>query len=119
LREHFDDIAKKGGEGIMLRAPGSLYTSGRSKSLKKYKQFLDTEVKVVENNYPHGFECQMINGKNLFVGLSDNYEAAKQVQVGSTITEKYLVTNAHGTLQFPKFYRERSDVKWEELINEQ
>ena len=41
----------------MLREPGSFYKHGRSSSLRKYKPFADAEVKVIENNYPHGFQC--------------------------------------------------------------
>jgi DNA ligase-1 len=58
LKEYFDDIISKGGEGVMLREPQSLYKAGRSESLRKFKPFFDTEVKVIENNYPHGFNCQ-------------------------------------------------------------
>jgi DNA ligase-1 len=57
LKEHFDNIIAKGGEGVMLREPQSLYKAGRSNSLKKFKPFFDTEVRVIENNYPHGFKC--------------------------------------------------------------
>ena len=57
LKEYFDSIIAKGGEGVMLRDPQALYKSGRSESMKKYKPFSDTEVKVIENNYPHGFNC--------------------------------------------------------------
>ena len=42
----------------MLREAGSIYKPGRSKSLRKHKPFLDTEVKVVKNQYPHGFICE-------------------------------------------------------------
>jgi hypothetical protein len=38
------------------------------------------------------------------------------VKEGAVITVKHLGTNVYGTLQFPKFYRERTDVKWEDLI---
>jgi ATP-dependent DNA ligase len=58
LKEYWKDIVAKGGEGIVLREPGSLYSGGRSNSLRKYKEFFDTEVKVLENAYPHGFNCQ-------------------------------------------------------------
>jgi hypothetical protein len=58
-----------------------------------------------------------LNGKPVFVGLSDNYEEAKKVKRGTVITVKHLGTNVYGTLQYPKFYRERTDVKWEDLIN--
>jgi DNA ligase-1 len=57
LKEYFDSIIAKGGEGVMLREPQSLYKGGRSESLRKYKPFFDTEVKVVENQYPHGLNC--------------------------------------------------------------
>jgi DNA ligase-1 len=57
LKEYFDKIIAKGGEGVMLREPQSLYKAGRSNSLRKFKPFFDTEVKVVENSYPNGFQC--------------------------------------------------------------
>jgi hypothetical protein len=53
-----------------------------------------------------------VNGKSIFVGLSDNYEDAKRVKVGSVITVKHQGVNVYGTLQYPKFYRERFDVNW-------
>jgi DNA ligase-1 len=37
LKEYFDSIVSKGGEGVMLRKPMSLYEGGRSENLKKYK----------------------------------------------------------------------------------
>jgi DNA ligase-1 len=57
LKKYLAGILAKGGEGVMLREANSLYEVGRSNSLRKYKPFFDTEVKVVENNYPHGFNC--------------------------------------------------------------
>ena len=58
LEEFAASIIAKGGEGVMLREPGSLYTAGRSKSLRRFKPFLDTEVKVLMNMYPHGLSCE-------------------------------------------------------------
>jgi hypothetical protein len=52
----------------------------------------------------------------LFVGINENYEEAKRVKEGSVITIKHLGTNVHGKLQFPKFYRERTDINWEDLV---
>ena len=57
LKEFFAEIVKKNGEGVVLREPGSLYIPGRSQSLRKYKEFFDTEVTVTKNRYPHGFDC--------------------------------------------------------------
>ena len=58
LKEYFDAVIAKGGEGIVLRDPQGLYKPGRSPTARKYKQYIDTEVLVLENNYPHGFNCQ-------------------------------------------------------------
>jgi hypothetical protein len=49
--------------------------------------------------------------------LGENSEEAKLVKEGAVITVKHLGTNVYGTLQYPKFYRERTDLKWEDLIN--
>ena len=57
LNKYLDEIVAKGGEGVMLRDANSLYEIGRSNSMRKYKPFRDSEVKVVENNYPHGLNC--------------------------------------------------------------
>ncbi len=57
LKEYFDSVVAKGGEGVMLREPQSPYKPGRSSSMRKFKPFYDTEVRVIENNYPHGFNC--------------------------------------------------------------
>ncbi len=59
-----------------------------------------------------------MDGKDIFVGLSDNYDDAKLVKEGAVITVKYLGKNIYGTLQYPKFYRERTDVEWKDLIKD-
>ena len=38
------------------------------------------------------------------------------MNVNSVITVKHQGTNVHGTLQYPKFYRIRSDVQWKDLV---
>jgi DNA ligase-1 len=35
--EYFQQIKEKGGEGVVLRDPQSVYEAGRSKYLRKYK----------------------------------------------------------------------------------
>ena len=57
-----------------------------------------------------------MNGKKLFVGMNDNLSEAKKVKQGAVITVKHSGANVYGTLQYPKFYRERNDVNWDELI---
>ena len=58
LKEFSEKVLSKGGEGVMLRESQSLYKPGRSKSLRKFKPFMDTEVKVLKSQYPLGFICE-------------------------------------------------------------
>ena len=58
LKQFYNSVVAKGGEGVVLREPGSMYKSGRSTSLCKFKPFFDSEVKVIKNQYPHGFLCE-------------------------------------------------------------
>ena len=57
-----------------------------------------------------------MNGKELFVSITENYEEAKGMKAGDVVTIKFIGTNAHGTLLYPKFYRQRTDVTWNDLI---
>ena len=47
--------------------------------------------------------------------IAENEEEAKKIKVGSVITVKHSGVNVHGTLLFPQFYRERTDVNWQDL----
>ena len=58
LEKYYKEITSQKGEGVMLREPESLYEYGRSNAMKRYKEYQDTEVKVIKNMYPHGLECQ-------------------------------------------------------------
>ena len=56
LEAKYNSVISHGGEGIMLRKPGSLYSTGRTDTLYRYKKFTDTEVLVLEI-LPHGLKC--------------------------------------------------------------
>ena len=58
LEKYLSQIVKNKGEGVMLRAPGSTYEHGRSPNMRKYKEYVDTEVRVITNKYPFGMECE-------------------------------------------------------------
>lgn len=58
LKEFNSKVLAKGGEGVVLRESGSPYQVGRSSSLRKFKSFVDTEVRVIKNLYPYGFDCE-------------------------------------------------------------
>src|SRR5207244_5179911 len=47
LQIELDRICHLGGEGLMLRQPGSRYEAGRSATLLKIKRFVDAEARVV------------------------------------------------------------------------
>ena len=92
LMKRYQDIIKKGGEGIMLRKPGSLYDDrkkktkvNRSRNLLKMKDVPSEEVRVIElmkGTPGHKYEkckagrlkCQTLKDKVQFMvgtGLSD------------------------------------------------
>ena len=54
----------------------------------------------------------------MFVTITENEAEAKTIREGSIITVKHLGTNVYGTLQYAKFYRERKDVTWQDLIKQ-
>ncbi len=47
LAEKLKEVEAKGGEGLMLRKPKSLYVGARSTTLLKVKSFFDDEAKVL------------------------------------------------------------------------
>lgn len=47
LKKRLVQVQNLGGEGLMLRQPGSQYVGKRSKTLLKVKTFYDAEAKVV------------------------------------------------------------------------
>ena len=58
FKRYYESILNRNGEGIMLRKSGSLYKSGRSPDLRKYKGgILDTEVRFLQK-VDKGFLCQ-------------------------------------------------------------
>ena len=50
LQSYLKTITESGGEGVMLRQPGSLYHSGRTSTLRRVKEFTDTEVKFIQKS---------------------------------------------------------------------
>ncbi len=56
-----------------------------------------------------------MNGNDIFVGILENYDEAKKIKVGSVITVKHSGVNTYGKLLFPRFFRERTEVKWDEI----
>ena len=118
LKRFNESIIAKGGEGVMLREPGSLYKQGRSTSLRKYKPLFDADVKVIKNASPYGFQCENVDGKTVFVSLPNELQnEAKSIEAGSVITVKHAGLNPQKMMMYPQFYRQRTDVNWQDVLN--
>jgi DNA ligase-1 len=118
LEAEMDRIEKLGGEGIMLRRPGSRYETGRSSTLLKVKRFRDSEAQVVGHEPGKGRHqgrlgallVRMTNGIRFAVGtgLSDA-ERAQPPAPGSVIRFRYQELSDSGVPRFPSYLGPRED----------
>lgn len=116
LWAYLADVERGGGEGVMLRAPGSLHRPGRSRDLRKVKSFDDTEATVVGYNAGRGkyagvigsLQVQLADGMRFSIGsgLSDG-ERRRPPPIGSVVTFKFNGRTAQGKPRFPVFWRIR------------
>ena len=121
-REHLDNLMntmiEDGGEGLMIRKPGSKYEFGkRSRTLLKIKRFYDKEAFVVEHIDGKGKHkgrlgallCMDIESNKQFkvgTGFTDKQRESPP-PIGSIITYKYQETTKAGIPRFPVFLRIR------------
>lgn len=119
LREELKRVETLGGEGLMLRQPGSNYVAGRSSTLLKVKNFLDAEAVVIAHEAGRGkhsgrlgaLVAKLPNGKTFSVGTGfSDKERANPPAVGSTITFRYQELSDGGIPRFPSYVRVRGDV---------
>jgi DNA ligase-1 len=121
LREELARVEALGGEGLMLRKPGSLYEAGRSSSLLKVKSFRDAEAKILEHVPGTGRHkgrmgsllVQMPDGTefNIGTGFSDAEREAPP-PIGTVVTYRYQELSEAGVPRFPSYVGVRDDVKW-------
>ena len=119
LREELCRITSLGGEGLMLRQPGSRYEVGRSNTLLKAKLFSELDAEVVEHVAGQGRHrgrmgalfVRLANGLtfNVGTGFSDA-ERSVPPTVGSIITVRYQELTDRGVPRFPSFLQVRRDV---------
>ncbi len=117
LKTELERVEALGGEGLMLRQPGSRYEVGRSTSLLKVKTFFDAEAKVLEYTSGRGrhkgrvgaLVVEMPDGSTFSVGtgLSDRMRENPPA-VGTFITYRYQELTKDGIPRFPSFVGERS-----------
>jgi DNA ligase-1 len=119
LRAELARVESVGGEGLMLRQPGSAYEAGRSSTLLKVKSFLDAEARVVEYLAGAGRHkgrlgallVELADGTRFAVGtgLSDA-ERGTPPALGSLITFRYQELSDGGVPRFPSYIGLREDL---------
>ncbi|KAI9335718.1 hypothetical protein BDR26DRAFT_912093 [Obelidium mucronatum] len=98
-------VESKGGEGLMLREPKSLYIGKRSTTLLKVKSFYDAEAIVVGTQTVTGsLKCKMASGKEFKIGtgLSDK-ERQDPPKIGAIVTYRFQELTNDGIPRFPSF----------------
>jgi len=121
LKSELARIEELGGEGLMLRQPGSKYVEGRSSTLLKVKTFFDAEARVMGyvpgagkyKGKTGGLLVELPNGTSFSVGtgLSDAERDAPP-PIGSIITFRYQELTDGGVPRFPSYVGLRDDVEF-------
>lgn len=121
LREELARVEALGGEGLMLRQPGSSYVAGRSSTLLKVKSFLDAEARVVGHLPGKGkhkgrlgaLDVELPDGTRFSVGtgLSER-EREDPPPVGAVIIFRCQELTERGVPRFPSYVGLRPDVRW-------
>ena len=118
LGEELARIEALGGEGLMLRQPGSSYEAGRSGTLLKVKTFHDEDAVVVDYVKGKGrhkgrlgaLVVRLADGTEFSVGTGfTDKQRESPPAVGSTITFRYQELSDGGVPRFPSFVRQRKD----------
>jgi DNA ligase-1 len=119
LREELARVEALGGEGLMLRQPGSLYEAGRSPTLLKVKRFHDDEARVVAHVAGKGrhkgrlgaLEVELRDGTRFSVGTGfSDAERAAPPPPGTIITFRYQELSRDGVPRFPSYVGVRVDA---------
>jgi DNA ligase-1 len=119
LRVELGRIESLGGEGLMLRQPGSKYVVGRSTTLLKVKTFHDAEATVT--GYQAGAGRHKGRMGALLVRLPDGTEFAigtgfsdrereAPPAVGTSVTFRYQELSEAGVPRFPSWVGVRLDA---------
>ena len=120
LREELLRVESLGGEGLMLRRPGSKYEVGRSHTLLKVKSFHDAEARVVGHVAGAGrhegrlgaLVLELPDGTrfNAGTGLSDR-EREDPPALGAVVTFRYQELSNTGVPRFPTYVGVRIDAR--------
>jgi DNA ligase-1 len=120
LREELARVEALGGEGLMLRQPGSRYLAGRSSTLLKVKTFHDADARVIEHLAGAGRHkgrlgallVELPDGTQFSVGTGfSDKQREHPPAVGSLITFRHQELSDRGVPRFPSFVRARRDAE--------
>lgn len=123
LRAELARIESLGGEGLMLRQPGSSYVAGRSSTLLKVKTFHDTEAVVVGHQAGAGRHkgrigallVRLPNGTDFAIGTGfSDRERENPPAIGATVTFRYQELSDAGVPRFPSWVGLRHDFRIED-----
>jgi DNA ligase 1 len=126
LKTYLAAVEEQGGEGVMLRQPGSRYVRSRSATLLKVKTFFDTEAEVTGTTAGKGRHDGAVGALEVIVreeitlkagkktctikagtefevgtGLVDAQRRPGAIPVGSTITFRFQELSTDGIPRFP------------------
>jgi DNA ligase-1 len=118
LRAECDRVVREGGEGLMLRRPGSAYEAGRSPALLKVKPYEDAEAMVIGHQPGKGkfagklgaLRVRTEDGREFSIGSGlTNAERESPPPVGTVVTYRFRGLTAKGLPRFPSYLRVRRD----------
>ncbi len=119
LKEELARVEALGGEGVMLRQPGSKYVVGRSSTLLKVKSFLDAEAEIIAHLPGTGrhkgrlgaLEVRLDNGTVFSVGTGfSDKERDDPPPIGTVITFRYQELSDGGVPRFPSYVGVRDEI---------
>jgi DNA ligase-1 len=119
LRAELTRVESLGGEGLMLRQPGSTYHAGRSATLLKVKNFHDAEATIISHQPGAGRHkgrmgallVRLADGTEFSVGtgFSDKEREAPPA-TGDVVTFRYQELSEAGVPRFPSYVGIRLDT---------
>ena len=118
LRLELARVEALGGEGLMLRQPGSKYVAGRSSTLLKVKTFRDADALVTGHQAGAGRHkgrmgallVRLADGTDFAIGTGfSDQERENPPAIGSTITFRYQELSDAGVPRFPSWVGVRID----------
>jgi len=119
LRAELTRIESLGGEGLMLRQPGSKYVAGRSTTLLKVKTFHDAEATIIGHQAGAGRHkgrlgallVRLPDGTEFAIGTGfSDRERENPPAVGATVTFRYQELSETGVPRFPSWVGVRLDA---------